>query len=125
MYNLANVHHINRKKQRIHKGMRYSRLWITAVAILSVITVLLTGIIMLQISHTEAADSKNLKIYYKSVYIQTGDSLWSIAEDNMTPEYDNIRDYIREIKRLNQISSDKIHAGAYLVVPYYVSGSHE
>ena len=42
-------------------------------------------------------------IQYKIIEIQTGDSLWSIAEENMNPGFDDIYDYIHEVKRCNQL----------------------
>ncbi|GAA4653162.1 hypothetical protein GCM10023142_03000 [Anaerocolumna aminovalerica] len=54
-----------------------------------------------------------------SVRIKEGDSLWSIAERYMTEEYSDIYTYINEIKRSNGLTSDVIHEGAYIIVPYY------
>lgn len=59
-----------------------------------------------------------------SVRIEEGDSLWSIAERHITEEYSDIRTYINEIKRSNGLTSDVIHEGAYIIVPYY-SGTVE
>ena len=36
--------------------------------------------------------------YYKSYYVETGDSLWSIAKENISEEYANIGEYIAEVK---------------------------
>lgn len=58
-------------------------------------------------------------IQYKVIEIEKGDSLWSIAKANMNPGFDDIYDYIHEVKRCNQLGSDKITAGNYLLVPYY------
>lgn len=104
---------------------RFSKIWLTVIAIFFITVIFSTGIFMLQGSHTEAANNKTTQIYYKSIQIEQGDSLWSIAEDYMNPEFDSIHAYIREVKRLNHISSDQIHAGAYLVIPYYVSDVYE
>lgn len=57
--------------------------------------------------------------YYTSVYVEQGDSLWSIAEEHWTKEYSDICVYIQEIKQLNQITSDTIQSGTYLCIPYY------
>lgn len=57
--------------------------------------------------------------YYTSVYVSQGESLWSIASEYWTKEYPDIQAYIREIKRLNGISSDNIQSGKYLCIPYY------
>ncbi len=58
-----------------------------------------------------------------SVKIEQGDSLWSIAETYMTEEYSDIYTYIDEIKRSNGLTSDVIHEGAYIIVPYYPSAT--
>lgn len=54
-----------------------------------------------------------------SVRIEKGDTLWSVAERYMTEEYSDINTYIKEIKRSNGLTSDVIHEGAYIIVPYY------
>lgn len=62
-------------------------------------------------------------IQYKVVEIKDGDSLWSIAKENMDNTNDsgfiNIYQYIHEIKRCNNMKSNQINAGCYLMVPYY------
>ena len=55
-----------------------------------------------------------------SVEIEEGDSLWSIATEYYTDEFSSIRDYITEIKRMNNLSSDMLYAGGYLLVPQYI-----
>lgn len=59
--------------------------------------------------------------YYTSIQIKQGDTLWSIATDYISPEYDNIQTYIAEVKELNQLGHDDIHSGHYLMIPYYSS----
>ena len=67
---------------------------------------------------TASKDHPSYK-YYTSIQIEKGDTLWSIADTYMTSEYDSIQDYIREIKELNHLGPDDIHAGQYLTIPYY------
>ena len=64
----------------------------------------------------KAQESAN-DIQYKVVEIKDGDSLWSIAKENM----DNTNDsgFIHEIKRCNNMKSNQVNAGCYLMVPYY------
>lgn len=57
--------------------------------------------------------------YYKSIEIQPGDSLWSIAEEYCTDAYEDTREYVDELKDLNGLTSDTIHAGQHLLVAYY------
>lgn len=54
-----------------------------------------------------------------SVLIEEGDSLWAIAEEYFTDEYSSIPEYIEVIKTCNRLSSDLIHEGSYLIIPYY------
>lgn len=57
--------------------------------------------------------------YYKSITIEPGDSLWSIAKENMTEEYGSINDYIDEVCFINSLDGTQIHAGRSLTIPYY------
>lgn len=57
--------------------------------------------------------------YYTSVEIESGDSLWSIASEYMTDDYESVEAYVEEIKALNGLGDDRIHAGKFLLVPYY------
>ena len=70
----------------------------------------------------KAQESAN-DIQYKVVEIKDGDSLWSIANENMDNTNDsgfiNIYQYIHEIKRCNNMKSNQVNAGCYLMVPYY------
>ena len=70
----------------------------------------------------KAQESAN-DIQYKVVEIKDGDSRWSIAKENMDNTNDsgfiNIYQYIHEIKRCNNMKSNQVNAGCYLMVPYY------
>lgn len=76
------------------------------------------GSILSKAETTDAKASETFK-YYKSVTVQPGDSLWSIAADNMSEEYDSIQDYIDEVCFINSLSNTCIHAGKNLTIPYY------
>lgn len=56
---------------------------------------------------------------YKSVMVESGDTLDTIAIDNMSVEFRTRQAYVDEVKFINHISDDTIHAGSYIVVPYY------
>lgn len=58
--------------------------------------------------------------YYKSITIENGDTLWSIAEEYMDAEhYDSVNDYIEEVRQMNTLVNDNITYGQSLIVPYY------
>lgn len=59
---------------------------------------------------------------YKSIVIQPGDSLWSLAENYADSESrSEIKSYIRELKEINQLDSEKIQTGEHLIVSYYTT----
>ena len=57
--------------------------------------------------------------YYKTITVESGDSLWEIASENISDEYDSMDDYIAEVCSINGLDSTQIHAGRSLTVPYY------
>ena len=57
--------------------------------------------------------------YYTSIYVEQGDSLWSIAEEHITSDYDSIYSYIDEVKNINHLTGDFIKSGTRLCIPYY------
>ena len=59
--------------------------------------------------------------YYKSITIERGDSLWSIAEEYCTGD---TREYVDELKQLNSLTSDTIYEGQHLLVAYYDTEIH-
>lgn len=72
------------------------------------------------LSNAKTAEEMPYK-YYKSIMIEEGDTLWSIALQNINPENGNmeISAYIKEIMKMNGLQSDRITAGMYLVIPYF------
>ena len=57
--------------------------------------------------------------YFKSIYIEEGDSLWSIGQEYADEHYASVVAYINEVKQMNSLESDSIKTGSYLIVPYY------
>ncbi len=56
--------------------------------------------------------------YYTSVLVRSGDTLWDIAS-RYCGDSGRIREYMKELKQINHLSGDAIHAGRYLTVVYY------
>lgn len=55
---------------------------------------------------------------FATITIEEGDTLTSIAEQYAISEAE-YRDYINEVKSINNLKDDTIHAGCYLLVPVY------
>ena len=66
------------------------------------------------------SDQQSYK-YYTSIQVKQGESLWSIAGHYMSSDYSDLDAYIEEVRDLNHLDSDDIHAGEYLLIPYYSS----
>ena len=61
--------------------------------------------------------SSNQNIYYKSIRINAGDTLWDLADDYMGSAYENKNAYINEVKEINHITEADLQAGSYIIVP--------
>lgn len=95
------------------------RMLFVAITVVSILLGIVIGNAIIGSSSSSATTEHTKELYYTSVEIEYGDTLWTIAEAHMSAEYDDIESYIREIKKINGIHNDTIHAGNYLMVPYY------
>ena len=50
-------------------------------------------------AHDNVKDDPVRCKYYKSIQIHSGDTLWNIAEEYITEDYESVNDYITEVKR--------------------------
>lgn len=92
------------------------------------LVILLVVIFLTIIFATKTATAKRDNNSYRikqiaSVEIKKGDTLWSIASTYISDEYKDMNEYIEEIMISNRLSSDTVHAGSYIIVPYYVDVS--
>lgn len=92
--------------------------YIIVMTICLVIAVAVTYGSFISIAKSNQPEEKVYK-YYTSIQIQSGDTLWELANDYISAEYTSVNDYIKEVKQLNSLKNDNIHEGQYLTVPYY------
>lgn len=102
----------------ILKKTDFQRSIFNVIIIILAIVILWTGFISAAKSTRAEQDSHK---YFKSIEIHYGDTLWSIAVSHMPEEYSSVNDYILEIIQLNSLDNTEIHAGEYIVIPYYLS----
>ncbi len=76
-------------------------------------------IISINVVSVEAVEEQPADKFYTSIQIEPGQTLWNIADTYYTDDYEDYNDYIDEVISLNHLSDSAIHAGQYLVVPYY------
>ncbi len=94
---------------------------IALVSALVLTAAVILGSILFSSISTQAAPAEVTYKYYTSVRIEAGDTLWAIAGEYYTDDYEDMNTYIREICELNHISENEIHAGQYITLPYYSS----
>lgn len=88
---------------------------------LSMLFIIFASILLISFS-TQASDMEHHASYkyFTSIKIEKGDTLWSIANENMDYDhYKNVSEYVNEVKTMNSLTSDRIVAGSYLIIPYY------
>ena len=61
-------------------------------------------------------------LQFETVYVNSGDTLWSIAE-TYKPDYINLQQFMREIKMHNGMDGAMLYEGSTLLVPMY-PGNH-
>jgi len=89
---------------------------------LTIILVIAFGILLGTSINALASSDKDISSYnkyYVSIRVESGDTLWTIADEYIDGFNLSKNDYIAEVCQINQISEDEIHAGDYIVVPYY------
>ncbi|MDD3403244.1 MAG: LysM peptidoglycan-binding domain-containing protein [Hespellia sp.] len=104
-----------RRKRRVHVWKQRFLLSVIAFAMIVGCSFAFSGIM------TSAHDKQNsipTETSYISIQIESGDSLWSIAEE-YKPVSQSTNEYISELIRLNGLTSEDIHADQYLTVACY------
>ena len=92
---------------------------ILAIAIILIVSLgILLGTSINALASSKA-DVSSYNKYYKSIRIESGDTLWTIADEYIADFNIDKKDYIREICELNNIYEDDIRAGDYVVIAYY------
>ena len=104
------------KRRRLLKRRRF----IFSFALSCVLMLCTAGLFSLKSN----AVSENPEIkykYYTKITIQSGDTLWSIADSYMDDTmYSSKREYISEVKKINHLgNSGDIQSGQEIIVPYY------
>lgn len=94
---------------------------VMVASILSIIVLCIIFIGLLTEKTVASASVTKDEKYVMSIKIEKGDTLWGIAKENITGHYKSIDEYIEEIKDCNSLTTDVIHEGQYLIVPYYSS----
>ena len=104
-----------RKREAVVRRQR----GLVAIAIILVVAL---GILLGSSMNTLASSEKDISSYnkyYTSIRVESGDTLWTIADEYVGGFNVSKSDYIAEVCQINGISEDNIYAGGNIIVPYY------
>lgn len=91
--------------------------------VIVVLAVALACVVLLRLTATRAdAEKRDVPTYkyYTSITVDQGDTLWGLADEYMSDEYDNVYEYMDEIVSINHLTSaDSLKAGSTICIPYY------
>lgn len=123
-----------RRFRRIMKK-RLARFLRKNFAAIAVVTLLSVGIAIGAFTATKVsnyAQSTRLNDYgryqtFTTYTVKSGDTIWGIASDlaALNPEYNDIRQYVAEISKLNKIYDGQIKAGQTILIPYFIGPDGE
>lgn len=83
-----------------------------------VLAIMMLCVIFTGAQRIKASEINSRTEVYLSIRIESGDSLWSIAEEYHEEDGLSTSDYMGKLADLNHIKKDaSIHAGQYLLVP--------
>lgn len=118
VYNDKLSERVNAQLARREKKVRIERriLVISGILFISLLILLGSGIHAFASSSSEPAEQHK---YYTSVRVQSGDSVWTIADQFLLDSNMSKEQYVKEICEINNLSDGKIYAGEYLTVSYY------
>ena len=69
-------------------------------------------------NQVEASENIKREKVVISIEVKEGDTLWGIASDYYTDDYEDVNELIDAIKKCNDIS-DHLKIGQKILVPYY------
>ena len=109
---------INRNRRLKRLAMIRSRILFTIVITLLVLVLMF----LFNSLRTEATEQipKTTYKYFTYHQIEKGDTLHDLAKEYVSYEfYDNLQEYIEEVKEINHLTDDVIITGQLLVIPYF------
>lgn len=112
----------NNRKLRYKKRVRAVVLKKKIILTCAVVSLLFTAVfISMRFVNVNATNNSTNPVYkyFTSYEIQPGDTLTSIAQKYTVNSDISVSEYIKEVKKNNNLSTDKITSGKYIVVSYY------
>lgn len=100
------------KKYKIVNKGKFCRFIVFLIILISIISIRL-----IDVAKTYA-DSYLDKAIYQEVYIESGDTLWNIAKENV-PKNKDVRKMIHDIQQMNNLNEEYLQVGTIIKIPNY------
>lgn len=117
-YNSNISERANRSLARREAQVRSQKICIMLTVVFVIVIGILLGTSVQVFAGKE--DQPAIHKYYKTICVESGDTLWDIAEEYMEHSGMSRQEYIEEVCVLNGLEADEIYAGESIVVVYYV-----
>ena len=106
-----------KRKLRRQKEIR-RKIFLTILSVCIILTCVLSYGAL--VSNASAEDDGIFYKYFTSIEVESGDTLWTIAEEYKDENfYESTKEYVEEVIRMNNLSSTQITAGQFIIIPYY------
>ena len=102
-----------KKRQAIKR-----QVFLITIMFLTILATVLVITNCLKANQVKASSVHEENIYYKTIQVEEGDTLWTLADQYMGSNSFDRQEYIDEVKEMNHLTSDTIESGAYLMIPY-------
>ncbi len=99
-------------------GVKTGRFAVVSIVLITLFLSFICGSVIVKAGNDRA--SSNERLYYTSIVINEGDTLWNIASEHVDySHYSSVYEYMNEIIDLNNLESDQIYAGKRILITYY------
>lgn len=116
----ARVYSMHRSNLSRRKQKRNSFKAFAIPFVLVLIVLFCAAIVLMRPAKKANAKNGLYETRLVSVKVESGDSLWSIAEQYYCSEKESIRDCVARIKQTNRLEGDTIYPDTYLLIQYSV-----
>ncbi|MGN0354270.1 MAG: hypothetical protein ACI4EI_04255 [Muricoprocola sp.] len=110
-------YHRIQNKRHYKRSHRKSGRHVTGI--ISIVLILTFMVSIFVCNTTDAATGRQYK-YYTEVYVGRHDTLESIAYKYISEEYASVKEYINEVREINDLGLE-VQYGQHIMVPYYSS----
>ncbi len=115
---------LDRSERLVKRELRQQQVKRTKFNIFIIVAILLINITIIActlLSNAQEIETKdNYTVHYISYEIESGDSLWSIAQEYKSNPELSTKEAVNEIKEINHLSKETIYEGQYIIVAKYV-----